>query len=181
MNWADIAILSIIGISVIISFFRGFLREALSLLVWVMAFWIAWTFFRELAPYFAQWVSAPSLQMALAFTAIVIGVVIIGGLITWVIGSLVDKTGLSGTDRVVGLLFGAARGVIIIAIVVMMAGVTPFPQDPWWKQSQLIPHFETVAIRLKEMLPEDIGQYLEFSDEQPATEPDKTASQQNGV
>ena len=70
MNWADIAILSVIGISVIISFFRGFLLEALSLLVWVIAFWIGWVFFRDLAPLFAQWVSAPSLQLALAFTAV---------------------------------------------------------------------------------------------------------------
>jgi membrane protein required for colicin V production len=171
VNWADIAILSVIGISVIISFFRGFLLEALSLLVWVIAFWIAWIFFRDLAPLFAQWVSAPSLQLALAFTVIVIAMLIVGALLTWLVGMLIDKTGLTGTDRVVGLLFGAIRGAVIIAVVVMLAGVTPFPQDPWWKESQLIPHFERVAITLKEMLPQDIGEYLEFSPEsEPASE-----------
>lgn len=162
-----------------ISFFRGFLREALSLLVWILAFWVAWTFFRDVAPYLSEWISAPSLQMAVAFTALVIGFVVFGGIVTWIIGNLVDKTGLTGTDRVIGILFGAARGVVIIAVVVLLAGATPFPQDPWWQESQLIPQFETVALRLKEMLPEDIGQYLEFSEAE--AEVEIASDKENGI
>lgn len=175
MHWVDITILSIIAVSVVISFFRGFLREALSLAVWIAAFWVAWIYFRDLAPFLSQWISAPSLQLALAYTLIVIAAVIVGGIITWLIGLIVDKSGLSGTDRMIGLLFGAARGIVIVAILVLLAGMTAFPQDAWWQESQLIPYFETIALRLKELLPEDIGQYLEFSPQSdavsaPATE-----------
>jgi membrane protein required for colicin V production len=178
VHWVDITILAIIAISVVISFFRGFLREALSLAVWIAAFWVAWLFFRDLAPFFAQWVTAPSLQLALAYTLIVIGAVIVGGIISWLIGLLIDKSGLSGTDRMIGLFFGAARGVIIVAIVVLLAGMTAFPQDPWWQESQLIPYFETIALRLKELLPEDIGQYLEFST---PLEPTSAAASEAGL
>ena len=170
MNWVDFLILGIIAISVIVSFFRGFLREALSLLVWIIAFWIAWTFFRDVEGMFSQWISAPSVRMAVAFVVLVIGVVIVGGLVTWLIGTLADKTGLSGSDRVIGIFFGGARGIALIAIAVMLAGVTPFPQDPWWQESRLIPHFEEIAEWGKAYLPQDIAEYIQF-EESAAKEP----------
>ena len=175
MNWVDFLIIGIIAISVIVSFFRGFLREALSLLVWIIAFWVAYAFFRDVEGMFSQWISAPSVRMAVAFAALVILVVILGGLVTWLVGMLVDKTGLSGTDRVIGIFFGGIRGVALVAIAVMLAGVTPFPQDPWWEESRLIPHFEEIAEWGKTFLPKDVADYIQFEEPAPKEAPVKEA------
>jgi len=161
MIWIDFVILGIIGLSAVISLMRGFVREALSLAVWVLAFWVAWTFFRKLALQL-DWFTVPSVRLGAAFLILFIATLMLGALVNFLMGQLVDKTGLSGTDRLIGILFGAARGAILVAILVLLAGLTPFPNDPWWKESQLIGYFQELAIWLKQLLPADIGEKFKF-------------------
>ena len=163
MNWVDYAILGIIGLSALISLVRGFVRETVSLLIWVGAFVIAWTYFREMAAYLSGWIETPSLQLGVAFVLLLLVVLILGGLVGFLIGQLVDKTGLSGTDRLLGMVFGAARGAVLVSILVLLAGLTPFPQDPWWMQSLLIPHFQDLAIWLLSLLPPEVAEYFHFA------------------
>lgn len=162
MIWIDYVILGVIGLSTIISLVRGFVREALSLVVWVFAFWVAWTFFRELAVHLGVF-SVPSVRLGVAFAILFIATLIVGALVNYLIGQLVDKTGLSGTDRLIGMLFGAARGALLIAVLVLLAGLTPFPEDPWWQESRLLGHFQELATWLKGLLPEDIGERFRFA------------------
>ena len=161
MIWIDFVILGIIGLSAIISLIRGFVPEALSLAVWVLAFWVAWTFFRNLALQL-DWFTVPSVRLGAAFLILFIATLMLGALVNFLVGQLVDKTGLSGTDRLIGILFGAARGAILVAILVLLAGLTPFPNDPWWKESQLIGYFQELAVWLKQLLPADIGEKFKF-------------------
>ncbi len=161
MIWTDYVILGIISLSALISLIRGFMREALSLAAWVLAFWVAWTFFRELAARL-DWFTVPSARLGIAFALLFIATLMVGALVNFLVGQLVDKTGLSGTDRLVGIFFGAARGALLIAILVLLAGLTPFPNDPWWQQSQLIGYFQELALWLKELLPPDIGDKFKF-------------------
>lgn len=161
MIWIDYVILGIIGLSAVISLIRGFVREALSLAVWVLAFWVAWTFFRDLALQL-DWFTVPSVRLGAAFLILFIATLMLGALVNFLVGQLVDKTGLSGTDRMIGILFGAARGAILVAILVLLAGLTPFPNDPWWKESQLIGYFQELAVWLKQLLPADIGGKFKF-------------------
>jgi len=161
MIWIDYVILGIIGLSSIISLVRGFVREALSLVSWVLAFWVAWTFFRELSFQLA-WISVPSVRLGAAFLILFITTLVIGALVNFLIGQLVEKTGLSGTDRMLGILFGAARGAILVAILVLLSGLTPFPNDPWWQESQLIRYFQELAVWLRDLLPVDIGEKFNF-------------------
>jgi membrane protein required for colicin V production len=162
MIWIDYVILGVIGLSTIISLVRGFVREALSLVVWVFAFWVAWTFFRELAGHLGVF-SVPSVRLGVAFAILFIATLIVGALVNYLIGQLVDKTGLSGTDRLIGMLFGAARGALLVAVLVLLAGLTPFPEDPWWQESSLLGHFQELATWLKGLLPEDIGERFRFA------------------
>ncbi len=162
MIWIDYVILGVIGLSTIISLVRGFVREALSLVVWVFAFWVAWTFFRELAVHLGVF-SAPSVRLGVAFAILFIATLVVGALVNYLIGQLVDKTGLSGTDRLIGMLFGAARGALLVAVLVLLAGLTPFPEDPWWQESGLLGHFQELATWLKGLLPEDIGERFRFA------------------
>ena len=162
MIWVDYVIIGILGLSALISLMRGFVREALSLAAWVLAFWVSWTFFRELAVQL-DWFTVPSVRLGAAFAILFIATLMVGALVNFLMGQLVDKTGLSGTDRLLGMFFGAARGAVLVAILVLLAGLTPFPNDPWWTQSQLIGYFQELAIWLKELLPPDIGEKFNFA------------------
>lgn len=161
MIWVDYVIIGIIALSALISLMRGFVREALSLVVWVAAFWIAWTFFRELALHL-EMIDPPSLRLGVSFGILFLTALVLGALVNFLVGQLVDKTGLSGTDRLIGVVFGAARGVLLVAVLVLLAGLTPFPNDPWWQESRLIPFFQEVALWLKSLLPTDIGGAFRF-------------------
>ncbi|HIP52386.1 MAG TPA: CvpA family protein, partial [Chromatiales bacterium] len=131
--------------------------EALSLGTWVLAFWVAWTFFRELAIAMEPWIATQSVRLGVSFAILVTATLIIGGIVNYLVAQLVEKTGLSGTDRLIGVVFGAARGVLLVAILVLLAGLTPMPEDTWWKQSSMIPYFQEIALWLKQFLPPDIA------------------------
>ena len=162
MIWVDYVIIGIIGVSALISLVRGFVRETVSLIVWVLAFGLAWAYFRDLAPHLASWVDTSSLRLGLAFLILFLVVLLLGGIVGFLIGQLVDKTGLSGTDRLLGMLFGAARGAVLVAILVLLAGLTPFPQDSWWRESGLIVLFHHLAVWLLSLLPPDIAESFRF-------------------
>ncbi len=162
INWVDIIILSTIAISTLISLFRGFIREAFSLAVWALAFWVSWTFFRVLAMNMENMIATPSVRLGVAFAALMILSLMIGGLVNYLVIQLISKTGLSGSDRFIGMIFGAARGVLVIAILVLAAGLTPFPADPWWQESTLIPYFQELAMWLQSLLPAEIAEKFQF-------------------
>ncbi|MCB1762576.1 MAG: CvpA family protein [Gammaproteobacteria bacterium] len=161
MIWVDYIIIGVIGLSALISLIRGFVREALSLAVWVLAFFVAWTFFRELAQHLT-WFSLPSVRLGVALAILFLTTLLVGGLVNYLVGQLVDKTGLTGTDRLIGMLFGAARGVLLVTLLILLAGLTPLPNDPWWNESQLIGYFQELALWLKTLLPEDLAEKFRF-------------------
>ena len=163
MNWVDFVLLGIICVSLLISLVRGFVREAFSLAAWIIAFWVSWTFFRELAIHFEPWVSVPSLRLGLAFATLLLVTLILGAMVNFLASQLVEKTGLTGTDRLLGLFFGVARGALLVAILVLLAGLTPLPNDPWWQESQLIPYFQELAVWLRGFLPMDVAEMFNYS------------------
>ena len=163
LGWPDFILLAIVALSALVSLFRGFIREALALLGWVAAVWIAISFSAPLAALFAGAIELPSMRLALAYLLLFIGTLMVAGILVWLVGLLVEKTGLSGTDRLLGAVFGLARGVIIAAILVLLAGLTPLPRDPWWRESALLPHFQKVAEQLRAALPSEVARYIKFS------------------
>ncbi len=145
MVWIDYAILAVIGISTLISLIRGFVKEAVSLIIWISAFFVASTFYANLASLLTN-ISDQLLRNAAAITILFVITLILGALVNYVIGQLVSKTGLSGTDRVLGLAFGALRGVLVIsALLFFMDAFTPAATAHWWQESKLIPEFKVVV------------------------------------
>lgn len=149
MIWVDIVIPGIIAISALLSLLRGFVREALSLLGWLAAFWIALTFAQDFADLLLTGISAPSLRVVVSFTILFVVTLVVTALVNRLAGSLVSKTGLSGTDRMIGMIFGIARGVVLVAVLVLLAGMTTMPQDPWWQESALVEVFHKLALWLR--------------------------------
>ena len=163
MAWIDIVIIALIVLSAILSLFRGFVTEALDLAAWLVAFWVAMTFYVDLAGWLSQWVSLPSAQKPVAFAALFICTWILGAVLNYLAGKLVAKTGLTGTDRMLGVVFGAARGGVIVAILVLLAGLTALPQDPWWQDSQLLGYFEELATWMRNFLPSEFADKINYA------------------
>jgi membrane protein required for colicin V production len=163
MLWVDYVIIGIILISSGISILRGFIKEVLSLASWLLSFWVALMFHAHLATLLTDYVSTPSIRLFAAFFALFVVTLILGALVNHLISQLVEKTGLTGTDRSLGVIFGLLRGLAIVTLLVLLAGATPMPADSWWQNSLLIEHFEKIAIWARSFLPNDIAEYINFS------------------
>ncbi len=162
MSWVDVLIVVVVLLSALVSLWRGFVRELISLLTWVAAFGVAMIYAQRIDGMFAGFISAPSVRVVLAFFLLFLGTLLAGALVNNMAGQAVKKSGLGGTDRALGLLFGSFRGVVIVAILVLLAGLTALPGDPWWQASMLLPWFEAVAIMMTDFLPADMAEHFQF-------------------
>ena len=144
MVWIDYAIIGIVGLSALISLVRGFAKEAMSLVVWFVAFFIAGQFYQDLAVHLTQ-IGDEMVRNGVAIAILFVTTLILGALVNYLLGQLVSKTGLSGTDRVLGLVFGAVRGALVVsALLFFMDAFTGAPNTSWWKDSVLVPEFGVV-------------------------------------
>lgn len=163
MNWADITIISIILLSAVLSLFRGFVREVLSLVAWVVAFWTAMAFWGRFAAVLEPYIAIEFARMVLAFLGVLIGVLLVFGIINFIVGKLLASTGLSGPDRLLGALFGVLRGGAIVTVLVVLAGLTPLPGEPSWSQSSMLGGFQSAAKLAIGRLPPEFGKHFSYS------------------
>jgi len=134
----DYVILCIIAISALMGLARGFVREVLSLAIWALAVILALAFADQLVVLLPKRIEGESLRFVAAFAAIFVGTLLIGSVTQWLIGRMVETTGLSGTDRLIGLVFGALRGAVVC--IVAAIALRPFTADQvWWQESRAIP------------------------------------------
>ena len=165
MIWIDYAILAIVGISGVISLMRGFVREALSLAGWIAAFWIAIAYCGRGAAFLDGYVTERSWREAIAFVVLLVVVLVAAGIVLRMAGVVVQKTGMSGTDRSLGIVFGVLRGIVITGMLVLLAGLSALPAAPWWSQSLLLPNFVELAQEIGTYLPDDVRRELDFDPE----------------
>ncbi|QBQ56579.1 CvpA family protein [Nitrosococcus wardiae] len=163
MIWVDYLIVGIVLISGLISLARGFVKETVSLAAWILAFWVALGFSPEVAEWLAELISVPpSLRLAIAFFLLWLVTLLLAATINYLLAKLVQTTGLTGTDRMLGVIFGIARGVAIVTVLVLLAGMTPMPKDSWWQDSQLLNYFQRLALWARSFMPPDIAGHIQF-------------------
>lgn len=162
MTWADYAIVGIIVASILISLLRGFVREALSLATWIAAFWVALKFNNQLSDLLSSYITTPSLRIVVGFSLLFVLGLIIGSLVGFLLSRLIVSTGLSGTDRSLGLVFGLARGILLVGIILLLLSFTNFTQDDWYQHSLMIPQFQSLIVWLKGFLPDTMKQISMF-------------------
>jgi membrane protein required for colicin V production len=163
LAWLDVFTVGIILLSALISLVRGFVREAFSLAVWVLAFWVSWSFFRDLEVPLRAWIGSPTARLGIAFAALMIATLTVGGLVNYLVIQLVERTGMSGTDRLIGMIFGTARGVLLVAVLVLLAGLTPLPKEDWWLESTLVGYFQELSFWLRDLLPPEFADHFRYT------------------
>ncbi len=155
MVWIDYAILAIIVISALISLTRGFIKEAVSLAVWISGFFIASRFYTDLAIHLTG-IEKDLIRNGAAIAILFVVTLILGALINHLLSEIVHYTGLSGTDKMLGMVFGALRGVLIVAATLLFLDtLTPSSDALWWKTSILIPEFSFIVEWFFELLKEN--------------------------
>lgn len=156
MNAVDAIILTVLLLSVLVGLFRGLISEVLSLVTWAVAFWVAWTFGPMVSEHFAKTIPTPTLRFTAGYGICFIAMLVVGALVRFVVRRVVDGTGLGGTDRLLGMLFGFGRGLLLVALMVFLVGLTPLTHEPMVQQSSLMPQFNGIATWLEQELPSNV-------------------------
>lgn len=162
MPWIDFVIIGVVFISCVISVIRGFVREAISLASWIVSFLIAWNLHGVFATYFKNSIEHQNLRLIVAFFVLFVLSLIVFTIISFFAGKLVERTGLTGADRVIGVIFGFFRGVLIVTGLVALAGLTQLPKSELWRDSLLLGNIQAIAIWLTGLLPDDIAKNFVF-------------------
>lgn len=153
MSWVDLAVLGVIALSSLISLIRGFVKESISLVTWVVAGVIAFRYFSPLADLLEPFVDSLTIRSWIGGGILFLATLIVGAIVNFIVSQLVSKTGLSGTDKTLGVVFGAARGVLIVSMVVLILSLTSVPSTDWWQDAATIGFFEQLAEWIKGIIP----------------------------
>lgn len=162
MTWLDYAVLGVLGVSVAWGIWRGLVREIVSLLGWLVAFLSAMLFAGPLAVHLPASLPSPELRAIAAFVAIFIAALVVTTLLGVVLSHLVKAVGLGGLDRALGALFGVARGLLLLAAIALLAGLTSAPRQPWWRDSLSGNALAASALALQPWLPPTFAERLRY-------------------
>ena len=160
-NWIDYIIIGVIAFSTVISLIRGFAREAMSLVSWVLAIWVGLRFSDDMASVLPSFISHPTLRISIGFGLLFVITLLVGALMSYIVGHLVEKTGLSGMNRILGVVLGVGRGVLFIAVVLLLAGLTTAPETDAWNNSVLVGDFGGMTSWLQTLLPDYVSEQID--------------------
>lgn len=153
-NWIDFTILAIIGFSILISFFRGLIREAVSLGFWIVGLLVALKFATPVHLYLAQWIGSPALRYLVAFMGLFLIVFIVGVVTNMIIHAMIKAAGLTFTDRILGIVFGFVRGTVVVAVMLLFVNAGTLRDTQAIQQSMLAPQFMPLVKWLQQFLPD---------------------------
>jgi len=170
MQTADIIILVVIAIPALAGVIYGFLNIVFSLLAWALALGIAAKFTPWFSPMLETSIETPILRLVLAFVGIFIVSLVILTVIGFLVVKLLGRTGLTATDRILGLLFGTGLGAMIVLVVVFLAGFTAVPTEEAWEKSLLLKPFEQISVWTQQYLPESMAKYHSYEKIEPVLE-----------
>lgn len=164
-HWVDYVIIAVIGLSVITGLFRGFVKELIALSVWVLAIWLALNYSQTVSIWFTSYIADQTVRTVAGFVAILVVVVIAGGLVNAFLSFILHRSGLSGTDRLLGLGFGFVRGVFIVTLLMLVVKMTSMPYQEYERQSLLYAQFNPLVNWLYGYTPDFIKHMKVFDKE----------------
>jgi len=162
MTWLDYAVIGVFAVSLALGAWRGLVREVISILGWVIAFLAANLFAGPLGAAMPQAIPTPELRVAAAFVGVFAGSLIATSLAGLLLSKIVNSVGLGGLDRLLGALFGAARGALIVLAAALLAGLTSAPRQPFWTDSASGALLVRTALLFKPLLPQTFSERLRY-------------------
>lgn len=162
MTGFDFVLLAILAISIVLGLLRGLLKEVLSLVAYASAFLAAIWWGPNVSEWSAQWITQPFVSMALAYLGVFIAVLLTIGFINMTLSALLSKTGLTPADHGLGAMFGLVRGILFVLVLVILAGYTPLPEEPWWKNAMFSKQVVGAVQQIKLRLPPPVNDWLPY-------------------
>jgi membrane protein required for colicin V production len=162
MTSFDYSVLLIIGISIVVSMMRGAVRELLAIAGWIAAIYVAKTYATELVPLLPADIPTEALKLLAAHVIVFFGVLIVVSLLTIALSGLIKKIGLNWLNRGIGALFGFARGLLIVCVLVFLAGLTSFPKDARWVNAMFSPPLEALVKTVLPWLPQTVAKHIKY-------------------
>jgi membrane protein required for colicin V production len=162
MTSFDYVVLTIIGLSIVLSVMRGLLREVLAIMGWVAAFYVAKTYANEILPMMPEAIPTESLRILAAFLVLFLATLLVASLLAIALSAIFNKIGLGWLNRLLGAAFGLARGVLIVCIVVFLAGLTNIPKDARWRNAMFSAPTEALVISMLPWVPVSIAKHVKY-------------------
>ena len=162
MTVFDYTILAVLGISMLLGMMRGLVREALNLLAWVAAFWVANAYTVEIAPLLPEAIPTESVRFFATFVVLFLGALLLTSLVTVALTELVKSLKLGVYDKGLGALFGLMRGLLIALTLVLLAGLTSLPHQGVWRNAMFSAPLEAFAADVKPWLPEGLSKRISY-------------------
>lgn len=159
----DYVVLTLIGFSVLIGVLRGFLREVLALAGWVAAFVVARLYTAQVVPLLPLQIPSEGMRYLVGFSLLFLITLLVSTLLAIALSQLVKQIGLGWLDRILGMLFGLLRGMLIVLVLVMLAGMTSLPKDERWQSAMLSAPLEAVVVWIMPWMPESLSKHVQFN------------------
>lgn len=162
MNGFDLAIIVVVLLFGAIGALRGFMRELMAAVAWATSLVCSWLLADKVATRLPHALVDPLLRRMIAFFGLLIAVWLAMTIVAFLLRKLLFPGSLTGSERALGAVVGAARGVVVVLVIVLLAGLTPLPKEPWWQESRLAGYFEQVATRALTLLPLDVARQFSY-------------------
>lgn len=162
MTWFDYVVIGIAAWSVLLGWWRGFVYEVLSLLGWVIAYVVARWQAVNLAALMPAELGVDAIKVTVAFALLFVGTLIVSSIVVWMLSKLIKSIGLGWLDGLFGSMFGMLRGTLLVLILVLLAGLTDLPKEPFWREAKLSKPLESLALASLVWLPDSVASRVHF-------------------
>ena len=162
MTGFDYVVATLVLASVLLGAWRGVVGEVIALVAWVLAFFAAKMFGAEVAPILFSGIADPVMRLVAAWVAVFVVVLVLMALLRLAVRGVLKALGLSLADRLLGVVFGLARGLIIVLALVAVGGMTMVAKEKWWTEAYFSAPLETAVLACKPWLPDDVAKRIRF-------------------
>jgi membrane protein required for colicin V production len=143
-------------VSAMLAMVRGFSREVLSVISWIAAAAAAFFFYQPVLPYVQPYVDNEKIAMVVAAGIVFIVALIVVSIITMKLADWIIDSRVGALDRTLGFLYGAARGILFVAVALLFFNWLAGPKAPGWvADAKSRPLLESIGAKLESLLPED--------------------------
>lgn len=162
LTWFDYLVLAVIALSSLLGMWRGVVSEVLALLAWIAAFFAAKLLGGMAAELIGNALHDPAMRQIVGYVAVFVATLLLFAVARLLLSTLLRAIGLGVVDRLLGTLFGVGRGVLLVLVGVLLAGLTDLPRQSGWREASLAPPLETAVAALKPYLPQALAQRIHY-------------------